>query len=180
MRDGTAYVQAGGGVVADSNGPYEYNEAANKAKAVLSAIAAAETLTAAAARPVPMAEPGRSVGPSGSRNCCWSLAALGLWVASRLTWVVSPDSFDGLGQPKTTTLDGGAWSTALLPLALLLLAAAVAGLAVRGWPLRLLALLVAAAERRGGLSGDQPVGGPRRRGPRRRSRRGAGGVSGGQ
>jgi anthranilate synthase component 1 len=44
MRDGTAYVQAGGGVVADSNGPYEYTEAANKAKAVLSAIAAAETL----------------------------------------------------------------------------------------------------------------------------------------
>ncbi|MCW2686587.1 MAG: trpE [Mycobacterium sp.] len=45
MRDGTAYVQAGGGVVADSNGPYEYTEAANKARAVLSAIAAAETLT---------------------------------------------------------------------------------------------------------------------------------------
>ncbi|MGE5698011.1 MAG: anthranilate synthase component I [Candidatus Sericytochromatia bacterium] len=46
MRDGTAYVQAGGGVVADSNGPYEYTEAANKAKAVLNAIAAAETLKA--------------------------------------------------------------------------------------------------------------------------------------
>jgi anthranilate synthase component 1 len=46
MRDGTAYVQAGGGVVADSNGPYEYTEAANKAKAVLAAIAAAETLRA--------------------------------------------------------------------------------------------------------------------------------------
>ncbi|CAJ1504152.1 anthranilate synthase component I [[Mycobacterium] burgundiense] len=45
MRAGTAYVQSGGGVVADSNGPYEFNEAANKAKAVLSAIAAAETLT---------------------------------------------------------------------------------------------------------------------------------------
>lgn len=45
MRDGTAYVQAGGGVVADSNGPYEYTEAANKARAVLNAIAAAETLT---------------------------------------------------------------------------------------------------------------------------------------
>ena len=44
MRGGTAYVQAGGGVVADSNGPYEYTEAANKAKAVLAAIAAAETL----------------------------------------------------------------------------------------------------------------------------------------
>ncbi|MFZ0324626.1 MAG: anthranilate synthase component I [Actinomycetes bacterium] len=46
MRDGTAYVQAGGGVVADSNGPYEYTEAANKARAVLSAVAAAETLRA--------------------------------------------------------------------------------------------------------------------------------------
>jgi anthranilate synthase component 1 len=46
MRDGTAYVQAGGGVVADSNGPYEYAEASNKARAVLNAIAAAETLTA--------------------------------------------------------------------------------------------------------------------------------------
>ena len=45
MRNGTAYVQAGGGVVADSNGPYEYTEASNKARAVLNAIAAAETLT---------------------------------------------------------------------------------------------------------------------------------------
>ncbi|HOW94032.1 anthranilate synthase component I [Mycolicibacterium fallax] len=44
MRDGTAFVQAGGGVVADSNGPYEYNESHNKAKAVLNAVAAAETL----------------------------------------------------------------------------------------------------------------------------------------
>ena len=44
MRNGTAYVQAGGGVVADSNGPYEFNEAASKARAVLNAIAAAETL----------------------------------------------------------------------------------------------------------------------------------------
>jgi anthranilate synthase component 1 len=49
MRDGTAYVQAGGGVVADSNGPYEYNEAANKAKAVLTAVAAAQTLMVAGA-----------------------------------------------------------------------------------------------------------------------------------
>ncbi len=50
LRDGTAYVQAGGGVVADSNGAYEYNEAANKAKAVLNAIAAAATLTSAVPR----------------------------------------------------------------------------------------------------------------------------------
>ena len=46
MRDGTAYVQAGSGVVADSNGPYEHTEATNKARTVLNAIAAAETLKA--------------------------------------------------------------------------------------------------------------------------------------
>jgi uncharacterized membrane protein (TIGR02234 family) len=72
------------------------------------------------------------------------LAALALWVGSRLPWVVV-SSFDGLGQPKTTTVSGAAWSTALVPLALLVLAAAVAALAVRGWPLRLLAVLVGAA-----------------------------------
>ena len=70
------------------------------------------------------------------------LAAVGLWVASRLPWVVLR-SFDGLGQPRTTTLTGATWSTALVPCAVLLLAAAIAALAVRGWPLRLLALLVA-------------------------------------
>lgn len=72
------------------------------------------------------------------------LAAAGLWGASRLTWV-KISSFDGLGQPKTADLSGATWSTALIPLALLVLAAAVAALAVRGWPLRVLALLVAVA-----------------------------------
>lgn len=71
-----------------------------------------------------------------------AVAALALWGASRLTWVVV-ESFDGLGQPKTSTLTGGQWSTALVPLALVLLAAAVAALTLRGWGLRLLALLVA-------------------------------------
>ncbi len=71
------------------------------------------------------------------------VSAVTLWVASRMTWV-SVTSFDGLGQPKTVTLTGAAWSNALLPLAVLLLAAAVAGLAVRGWGLRAVALLVAA------------------------------------
>lgn len=70
------------------------------------------------------------------------LAALALWGASRLTWVVLT-TFDGLGQPKTVTLSGATWSTALVPVALLLVAAAVAALAVRGWPLRLLAVLLA-------------------------------------
>ena len=72
------------------------------------------------------------------------VSAGALWVASRMAWV-DVQSFDGLGQPKTTALNGASWSTALVPLALLLLAAAVAALAVRGWPLRLLAVFVAAA-----------------------------------
>ena len=70
------------------------------------------------------------------------LAAVALWVASKLPWVVLR-SFDGLGPPRTITVSGGLWSTALVPFAVLLLAAAVAALAVRGWPLRLLAVLVA-------------------------------------
>jgi uncharacterized membrane protein (TIGR02234 family) len=70
------------------------------------------------------------------------LAAIGLWVASRLPWVVLR-SFDGLGPPRTTTLSGATWSNALVPFAVLLLVAAVAALAVRGWLLKLLSLLVA-------------------------------------
>jgi uncharacterized membrane protein (TIGR02234 family) len=72
------------------------------------------------------------------------LSAGALWVASRMVWV-EVQSFDGLGQPKATALNGASWSTALVPLAVLLVAAALAVLAVRGWPLRLLAVLVAAA-----------------------------------
>jgi uncharacterized membrane protein (TIGR02234 family) len=68
--------------------------------------------------------------------------AAGLWAASRLTWV-DLRTFDGLGPPKLVTLSGAAWSSALLPLTLVLLATAVAALAVRGWPLRMLAVLVA-------------------------------------
>jgi len=44
MRDGRAYVQAGGGIVADSDPVAEEQESRNKAAAVLAAIAAAETL----------------------------------------------------------------------------------------------------------------------------------------
>jgi uncharacterized membrane protein (TIGR02234 family) len=72
------------------------------------------------------------------------VAAAGLWAASRLTWV-DLRTFDGLGPPKLVTLPGAAWSSALVPLALVLLATAVAALAVRGVPLRMLALLVAVA-----------------------------------
>ena len=44
LRDGVAYVQAGGGIVADSDPVAEEQETRNKAAAVLAAIAAAETL----------------------------------------------------------------------------------------------------------------------------------------
>jgi anthranilate synthase component 1 len=44
MRDGVAYVQAGAGIVADSVPALEYKETRNKARAVLQAIATAETL----------------------------------------------------------------------------------------------------------------------------------------
>ncbi|MGH3531034.1 MAG: Trp biosynthesis-associated membrane protein, partial [Mycobacterium sp.] len=57
-------------------------------------------------------------------------AAVGLWAASRLPWVVV-QSFDGLGPSKTATMSGAVWSSALLPLAVLLLATAAAALAVR-------------------------------------------------
>src|SRR5687768_10190751 len=44
LRDGTAYVQAGAGIVADSDPETEDTESRNKAGAVLHAIARAETL----------------------------------------------------------------------------------------------------------------------------------------
>ncbi len=44
IRDGRAYVQAGGGVVADSVPEREYDESVNKATAVLRAVASAATL----------------------------------------------------------------------------------------------------------------------------------------
>ncbi len=77
------------------------------------------------------------------------VAAGGLWGASRLPWVLIR-SFDGLGQPKETVVSGAAWSTALVPLALLCLAAAVAAVAVRGWKLRVLAVAMAAVSLAGG------------------------------
>ncbi len=69
------------------------------------------------------------------------LAAGALWVASRMTWV-EVRSFDGLGQPETATLNGGAWSTALVPLALILLAAVLKSTVGPRWQLRLLAVVV--------------------------------------
>jgi anthranilate synthase component 1 len=44
VKDGVAYVQAGGGVVADSDPEAEYQESGNKAAALLRAIELAEEL----------------------------------------------------------------------------------------------------------------------------------------
>lgn len=71
------------------------------------------------------------------------IAAAALWISARLPWVII-DTFDGLGPPKTVTLSGASWSTALLPVAVLLLATVIAVIAVRGWLLRVLAVFVAA------------------------------------
>ena len=43
LKDGTAYVQAGGGIVADSDAGYEFVETVNKAKAMFKAISLAAT-----------------------------------------------------------------------------------------------------------------------------------------
>jgi len=91
--------------------------------------------------------PAPAAGGSGAFRVAQVLlvvSAAGLWAASRLTWV-ELNTFDGLGPPKLVTLPGSGWSSALLPLALLLLAAALATLAVRGWALRVLGVLVALA-----------------------------------
>jgi len=50
VREGTAFVQAGGGIVADSDPEAEDTECLNKARAVLSAVATAATLTPATPR----------------------------------------------------------------------------------------------------------------------------------
>jgi anthranilate synthase component 1 len=42
IKDGTAYIQAGGGVVADSDPAAEYQETVNKAKAMMRAVEMAE------------------------------------------------------------------------------------------------------------------------------------------
>ncbi|MGB3884791.1 TIGR02234 family membrane protein [Gordonia sp. (in: high G+C Gram-positive bacteria)] len=70
------------------------------------------------------------------------LAALGLWAASRMTWatiLVKPDLGPGVDIP----VRGSDWSPWLVPVALAMVAAVIAQFAVRGWALRIVAILVA-------------------------------------
>ena len=50
VKDGTLYVQAGGGVVADSDPQYEFDETVNKAKAVFRAADEAERVALSPSR----------------------------------------------------------------------------------------------------------------------------------
>ncbi|TYQ09645.1 UNVERIFIED_ORG: putative membrane protein (TIGR02234 family) [Gordonia westfalica J30] len=69
--------------------------------------------------------------------------AAAFWGASRLTWaIVSAE--DGLSPQRAFDVKGADWSPWLTPLALVYLAGIAAVLSVRGWGLRLVALLVAA------------------------------------
>ncbi|ROZ88831.1 TIGR02234 family membrane protein [Gordonia sp. OPL2] len=73
-----------------------------------------------------------------------ALAALAYWTASRLNWC-RVLAADGLAPPRDFDVKGSDWSPWLTPLALVLLAAILAAFSVRGWGLRIIALLVAAA-----------------------------------
>ncbi|AZG43771.1 TIGR02234 family membrane protein [Gordonia insulae] len=73
-----------------------------------------------------------------------ALAALAFWSSSRLVWC-RVLAADGLAPARDFDVRGADWSPWLTPLALVLLAAILAAFSVRGWGLRLIAILVAAA-----------------------------------
>lgn len=69
------------------------------------------------------------------------IAAACLWGSSRMTWV-RVESFDGLGEERSTELLGSTWAAATTPLALALVAAVAASFAVKGWASWVLAALI--------------------------------------
>ncbi|SUD48216.1 membrane protein [Nocardia otitidiscaviarum] len=71
-----------------------------------------------------------------------AVAAGALWVSSRMTWVSIAVSSE-LGAPRDIDLDGGTWFGALTPLALALVATIAAVFATRGWPRRIVGVVVA-------------------------------------
>nr|WP_223204754.1 TIGR02234 family membrane protein [Gordonia jinghuaiqii] len=70
-------------------------------------------------------------------------AAAAFWGASRMTWATI-SAEDGLSPQRAFEVNGADWSPWLTPLALVYLAGIAAALLVRGWALRIVALLVAA------------------------------------
>ncbi|GGF30033.1 TIGR02234 family membrane protein [Williamsia phyllosphaerae] len=71
-----------------------------------------------------------------------AVAAAALWGSSRLSWA-SLVAADGIGVPRDFTVRGSDWSSYLTPLAIVLLAAIAAAVSLRGWGLRILAVIVA-------------------------------------
>lgn len=71
-----------------------------------------------------------------------ALAALAFWVSSRLTWA-TVYATDEMSPSRYLPVKGADWSPWLTPLALVLLAAILAAFSLRGWGLRLVAVLVA-------------------------------------
>lgn len=70
------------------------------------------------------------------------VAAAGtLWAASRMVWATLTVT-DDLSPVRAMDVHGSDWSPWLTPLALVLLAAVAAGAALRGWLLRIVAVLV--------------------------------------
>lgn len=69
-------------------------------------------------------------------------AAAALWAASRMVWATLTVT-DDLSPIRALKVHGSDWSPWLTPLALVLLAAIAAGAAMRGWALRIVAILVA-------------------------------------
>ncbi|QPK78466.1 TIGR02234 family membrane protein [Corynebacterium lizhenjunii] len=82
---------------------------------------------------------GRKYGPA-----CMTLAALGLWAASRMTWVHATVDDDKSGT-ATYDLTGSTWALESTAVALLLLAGALAGLALRRGARRGIGVAVALA-----------------------------------
>lgn len=72
------------------------------------------------------------------------LGALAFWASSRLNWA-TVFAGDGMSPDRYMKVKGADWSPWLTPLALVLLAAILAAFSLRGWGLRIVAILVAAA-----------------------------------
>jgi uncharacterized membrane protein (TIGR02234 family) len=71
------------------------------------------------------------------------VAAVAFWAASRMTWA-ELIAADGMAPPRTFTVKGSDWTLLLTPLAIVLLAGIAAAASLRGWALRITAVIVAA------------------------------------
>ena len=146
VRDGVAYVQAGGGIVADSDPVAEDTECLNKARAVLCAVATAATLRSAGeaqggVTPGPRDRRAPRRGRSGGRRArggvvvgSWSAAGL-LWGASALRLRSRPGSRRADRAPPVA--GAGTAPSALTGVALLALAGIAALVATSGVPRRI-------------------------------------------